>query len=200
MRLLKELPKPLKEISTHNTLEDDIEQVLRNELLNHFSTLKRAPDEFIANTSRKIKNNCMQAADRKARLSTSIMRFLEQALNKIIWNPHENLDIWRSVTLICSYLENIHDHALLDTPHFNQLLWSLLYQFGYFIECTGGQLPDECYKTIEQDLRGNKLTWLTYPELDKHLITKKEYLEKVISFGRLKKYSAERGILAEKIA
>lgn len=128
----------------------------------------------------------------------SITLFLEGVLNKIIWNPQEQVDIWKSIKLIAQKVEQLRIYGCIGTAdEVNRLLWSLLYRFGYFIECTGGGLPLEFYQNIREDLQKDKPSFLTLEESEEWLTSKEKYLESVLMKGEIKAFAYKQGILSD---
>jgi len=114
-------------------------------------------------------------------LSHEVVHFLETALDKLIWNPRENLETWDSCKLIASRLEQLHACGIIPSEReLNLLIWTLFCRFGYFIQSMGNQIPDKVYAAIKQDLCEPGCSCLEIGELADDVITKKEYLSIVV--------------------
>jgi hypothetical protein len=162
--------------------------------------LKDRSDQFYQETAERMvttlkaieRNGCLKDVQR------SITLFLESALSKIIWNPQEQADIWKSITLIAQKCEQLQIYGCLgNTDDVNRLLWSLLYRFGYFIECAGGNLPLEFYQNIRDELQKEKPSFLTLEESEEWLVKKEKYLESVLMKGEIKAHAYKQGILSD---
>jgi hypothetical protein len=74
----------------------------------------------------------------------------------------------------------------------DDILWSLMHRFCYFLELTGSVLPLEFYGEIEHDLTNNLVFFLETKEQDEGIITKKETLAQALLQAKTKAYAYEK--------
>jgi hypothetical protein len=154
-----------------------ITTILIDKFTDHFTEFQRNPREFLAKVGREIDKSLAGAEA----LSHEVVHFLETALDKLIWNPRENLETWDSCKLIASRLEQLHACGIIPSEReLNLLIWTLFCRFGYFIQSMGNQIPDKVYAAIKQDLCEPGCSCLEIGELADDVITKKEYLSIVV--------------------
>lgn len=162
--------------------------------------LKDRRDQFYQETAERMVST-LKTIERDGTLrdvQRSITLFLESMLNKIIWNPQEHADIWSTIKLITQKCEQLHLYGCLgNTDELNRLYWSLLYRFGYFIECSGGNLPLEFYQNIRDEIQKEKPSFLLLEESEEWLTTKESYLDTVLMKGHVKAHAYKQGILSD---
>lgn len=178
------------------TIKEELEKTLNERAF----LLKDRSDQFYQEAAERMVTT-FKTLERDGTLrdvQRSITTFLEGALNKIIWNPQEQVDIWKSIKLIAHKCEQLQLYGCIsNSDEVNRLLWSLLYRFGYFIECTGGNLPLEFYQTIRDDLQKEKPSFLTLTESEEWLIPKEKYLDSILMKGEIKAHAYKQGILSD---
>lgn len=197
---LERVPEPLGPVFNENLLAQQtaIARCLRTALLNKFDQLKQEPDLFISSVSEEIfmvtNSNGEETSVRE--LQHCLHRFLECALNKIIWDPREGTETWECFKAIAESLETLRNYGILnDTKSLNQLYWSLLYRFCYFIECAGSEIPLQTYKLMNEE--APLLMWLTLEEQEDFIMSKGERLKKALAEGEAKARARAHGILSD---
>lgn len=162
--------------------------------------LKDREDQFYTEITQRIMNT-IKTTNQDGSLTDvqkSVTTFLEGAMGKLIWSPHERDEIWKTIKLIAKKCEILqHFGCIASTDDLNRLIWSLLYRFGYFIECTGSQLPMEFYQNIREEMRKELPSFLAIEEHEEWLITKKTYLENTLAKAEIKALAQQQGILTD---
>lgn len=185
-----------KYVRIHDT-KSQIHNTLHRALRENFSLLQRDPQTFLATTTNEI-HEVIEKEKHVIALQEHIFRFIENATNKIIWNPKENTMTWKSVKSLSIAMEELYVLDLLpDKECFNQLLWGLLYRYGYFIECAGSSLSSECYHALKNDLLEGHTIFTHYEENDTFSLRKRTYLENLIWKGTSKRTAYEAGYISE---
>lgn len=198
---IMEIVEPLC-TNADKSLEVSIERVLRKALSDEFALLKKNPDVFLRQTSSKIVVLIRDHADSGslAELRLRITQFVDAALSRIIWNPEEKLDVWNLTKTIAERVYALYSCGVISASDANLLLWTLLYRFGYFIECTGSRLPSTFYEAIRDDVVNNRCApWIVVEEFDPRLKTKSQYLLDLATQGVAKMHAASAGILSESL-
>ena len=202
LMLIDQLPEYIDPIA-HN-YNQKLEEALKTELtksLNEQSyLLKDRPDQFYNETTKRIVD-AIKSVNKEGSLrdlQKGLATLLEGTFNKLIWSPHEKEDIWKTVKLIAKKSELLYNFGCLESlDDVNRLLWSLLYRFGYFIECTGNQMPMEFYQHVREDIAKEMPSFLMLEEPEEWLMPKKMYLENAITKAEIKILAQQQGILTD---
>lgn len=129
----------------------------------------------------------------------SLVLLLESALSKVIFNPKEHETIWKTITLLAQKCEHLYNlGCLTSSDDLNRLLWSLLYRFGYYVECMGQQMPLLFYQNIRESLITDPVLFLHREEQEEWLTKKMDYLNSVLSKGEILTHAYTQGILADR--
>lgn len=131
-------------------------------------------------------------------MQRSLIVLLESMLNKIIFSPKEHETLWKTVTVLAQKCEHLYNlGCIFGQDDLNRLLWSLLYRFGYFIECMGQHMPLSFYKGIRETLISDPVLFLYREEQEEWLTTKMDYLENILTKGEILAQAYKQGILTD---
>ncbi len=179
--------------------------ILEETFLNKFDTFKEKPREFLDTLSHDIVESLQKEADlitediSTEQLRQSIVRFLESCVSKLVWSPEDHDAIWNSVKKISLQLEVLIDRAIIiDSSDLDDLYWSLIHRFCFFIDITGSDLPLEFYEKIRNDIAINQLLLLELEEQEKSIEPKVLHLKRALMNGEAKKRALDNGILARR--
>lgn len=162
--------------------------------------LKDRPEQFYTEITQRIMEKIKKVENEGTMrdVQKSLTLFLESAMGKLIWTPHEQEDIWKTIKLLAKKCELLYQMGCLASlDDVNRLLWSMLYRFGYFIECTGPQLTMEFYQKMRDDIAQDPPSFLMIEEPEEWLISKKKYLENVMTKAEIKLLAQQQGILTD---
>jgi len=191
MHILEELPAalepyfPLKKSHDKTKLSSAkiIENIILSQITGYLKQPKTSHTAFFRDLSQQIasmlhNNGTPQGEEvMRERLRMMTVRFVEQLLNKMMWYPNTPETIWQSV-IGAAY--NIHllgaNNIVNDMDEIDEMLWSLIHRFNFFLDQYGATLPLSFYDTIEADIANRYVTFLETPELDEGIKTKKETL------------------------
>jgi len=206
--MLSEFPDLLGEHFLHkresalDKHKDTINSILYSTFLSKYDYFKKNPQEFFDSLSMEILNTIENdlpiihediSCDE---LRQAIVRFLEIALGKLIWNPEEHEKIWESVKTISKQLESLMECNIInDANDLDDLYWSLIHRFCFFLEIASPELPVEFYEKMKNDLATQQLLLLELEEQEELIETKGNYLMQAILQGQAKKQAAEMGIV-----
>ncbi len=204
IQLLEQLQELLQTVLRNCTVKQKqaIRNCLKSCLRDRFQELKANPTQFMDSVSQEIfviaqgNENDPSLKD----LQISIIRFLETALNKLIWDFREQQATWETVKVIAQHLEQFTEREIIaDAKTLNELYWSLLYRYCYFIDCAGSELTPQTYEVIKQDLMGDTLLFLTLEEQEDFIKTKKKRLKRALNDGYAKACGKMHGILTDSV-
>lgn len=183
--------------ATKNQMIRIIKTRLQQELAHHFDLLKKDPTVFLDQTAHKILNDVSEMNELQHRLA----QLLTLAFDKLIWNPKEKLDVWNLMAAIGTRLSMLHDLGLLLPDDLNLLAWTLINRFNYFIDCAGSQLSEDFYKKIQEEVVADKYPFITIPENEPDLMSKKEFiLQHLVLRGLGKSHAYNMGFLSDQPA
>jgi len=168
-------------------VKKNLENMLLNKFTYHMPEFRASPDTFLSTLSTEITQYFQEevsntekerlARETRERLRNTIVKLFEVALTKTIWQPAEHKTIWKSFTGIAQGFQNLGSHGIIDhSDDLDDLLWSLIHRFCFFLDLAGASLPSSFYAEVEKDLRNGTVFFLEYQEQDEAIATKKDIL------------------------
>lgn len=218
-QLLQTLPKLLERhfVTTEPTQQENLDFLRRNteemmlsSFINGMPEFQKTPDTFITNLSSNVlqiwqkeiallqqqHQKSIDQAEMRARLRSIVIRFFDLLLNKSIWTFQSYEGIWSSFINTANNLFLLANHSIIDhMDDLDDLQWSLVHRFAWFLDFAGAALPSSFYEEIESDLNNNLVAVLETPEQDPGITTKKETLLRALAIGRTKSVAQEKGIM-----
>lgn len=211
--LLEDLPivlqKQFEPIQTSSsifeTIKSKIKETLYSVFLSQFSLFKSNPEQFFNDLSEElvIAANGAKALEEKVdheRLAQQLIRFLEIGINKLIWSPSDQEEIWESIKVIAKHLETMMHKKMINEDDLDDLFKSLIERFCYFLEATGTDLSIEVVQNIKKEINGGQLLFVELEEQEQYIETKKERLLDVLSHTEARILARNKGIISEVIA
>ncbi len=198
--LLEQLPRYLQTMcmqKEQETLQESIKDILYKRFISRFTKYSQNPldgintfdtflntiDEVINPTAQEISELVTKAAQKRpvTDLQNIVSRFIESALEKIVWNPQTQQDSWDCVCILAEQINHLHTCGIIQSSKtVNHLYWSLLYRYGYFLRSTKDILVPALFDYIKEDLAARHHDWLATPEVEGFLTPKKDYLKYII--------------------
>lgn len=151
--------------------------------INSMDTLVETLDQVVNPTAREISELVTKAAQKRPvrELQDIVTRFVESALEKIVWNPQTQHDSWDSLCILAEQIRQLHECGIIHSVKtVNHLYWTLLYRYGYFLQSTKDLLNPEVFEYIKTDITMHQYEWLTTAESEDFLTLKKEYLKYIL--------------------
>lgn len=163
---------------------------------NEYENFQREPEQFLDQLSTSI----MEIAQEEVhieKLRNAILRFLELTLAKLVWSVNEPEKSWQSVKNISHKLALLFENSILDDVNdLDDLFWSLIIRYGFFLDLTASLLDPHFYEQIKHDINQEKLLLLELAEQDTFLETKNHYLQRTIMQAQAKNHAYQKGVLA----
>lgn len=161
----------------------------------HYETFKTSPVHFFDDVSAQITAIAKQEMDTmQMRIATK--RFLELALHKLVWDYEDHTKIWHNVKNIAEQLSLLIENGIFeDLDDLDDMYWTLIHRFNYFIDLVGPQMPSSFYYEIKKDIAENELLLLTLEEQDICIQTKRDCLTYALLAAEAKSLAYARGIL-----
>ncbi len=181
VRLLDKLPTLVEPNNIHlATVKEKIKKTVYVNLEQKFDQLKENPELFLNTLADELLAITVETVDTQE-LYTIVLRFLEQACDKLIWTPEDREVTWECLNLIGTQLEYLLQVGLIPTvKKLNALYWSLISRYAYFVENSSRELGLATIETLQKSLQIETPSWLLIPEAENTLRTKKAYLETLL--------------------
>jgi hypothetical protein len=184
-----------------------IKECVYNYLLTEFKTLKENPDHALQDLSERIydvstdKPYAQETDTSISKLQNITMHFLEISLNKLIWSPSDQQDIWLCVKDIAYSLEQLLVHNIIpDAEILDELYWSLIHRFCYILELSGAELSDETFNIINNDLITQKSNLWCLHERESFITSKLDHLQRAVMQAQIKSRAYQAGIIADTLS
>lgn len=178
-----------------------IKECLYSYLLNNFDQLKQNPDHALDELSEKICDITVKKISDETdiplyRLQQETIMFLELGLNKLIWSPQDQEKVWESVKQIAHTIETLQTHNIIPNIEMvDELYWSLIYRFCYFLDIAGSEFNNQTYRAINKDLSTEKLGLWTLAEREPFITSKLEHLQQALLESEIKSQAYKVGII-----
>jgi hypothetical protein len=148
---------------------------------NYFSYFQKNPDAFLDALSEQIakKTNEMHTQQHidVEHIKKDVLRFLELCINKLIWSPNDAYEAWISINEIATQADYfLRKKLLTDVDALDDLYWSLIYRFTYFLDIAHEHISEETLIQIVQEIHTEKLLLFMIEEQEDVITTKKEFL------------------------
>lgn len=133
---------------------------------NEYDEFKRDPNSFLQTISNEIVGLAQEEFTR-GQIRQDIIRFCEIALSKMIWNPQDHIKTWDITKKISNQLASLLEHNILDDVNdLDDLYWTLLHRYCYFIELTHTDMPLHFFDDIKNDINSQKSILFALEEQD----------------------------------
>lgn len=181
-------------------IKNAVKRVLYTAFLSKFSSFKKDPDSFFDDLSGDIltalhNSTFVQTEVDLEQLRQGTIKFLEITLNKVLWTPLDQNEVWTSVKTISLKLEELTKHSIINQDELDDLFQSLVERFIYFLDLAGSDLPLDLITTINQEINEKKLLFLTFEEQEEFIIPKAERLQRALEKAKTKILAKTHGIV-----
>ncbi len=199
-QLLDRLPDLLSPITSPQNIEiQAIQEIIAKKYDAEKNVLDTHPELFIQSLSQDL-YDYMQNHKSLSDVQNITVRFLESLCDKVIWDNKDEIYVWESFKVIGTQLETLNERGIIpDIDSLNQLLWSLVYRFCYFIELSGSGLSVDTYTKIKEDLDAQNVSFLKIEERERFMLPKKVTLELSLRLGEAKARAYSRGVLTDSV-
>ncbi len=180
------------------TFVDRFNATVNNMLFSKFSTeyasFRQDPNAFLQNISTNIVTIAQEEITQE-QLRQGIIRFCEIALNKLVWDPTTHAQTWDSTKKIAEQLATLLEHNILDDANdLDDLYWTLLNRYCYFIELTATDMPESFYASVREDLRSNNIVLFALKEQDFMVEPKLSYMQRTLIEAETAAYRHKVGL------
>jgi len=192
-------------IPTTSILEQNkkiINNILYKNFLSRFTVFKQDPKAFFNDISENVlktlnkQSNMTDKHVNVEHLKQAVIRFLELGIGKLIWSPQEHENIWELFYSTAKHIETFATSNIVnDLDDMDDLFWSLIHRFCFFIELAGQQLPVEFYTNFRTKLASSDLLMFNIKEQEKSIKTKELHLVHTLFEGEAKSRAYKNGII-----
>ena len=206
--MLAELPDLLnsyfliKRPSGLNKYKDTLNSILYQTFLAKYDFFKKSPQEFFDVLSQEIietlQHDLPMLSDdiSTEELRNTLVRFLEIGINKLVWHPEEHDKIWGSVKAISRQLEALMENNIIDDANdLDDLYWTLIHRFSYFIDIAHESLPAKFFETIKTDIASEQLLLVELEEQEALITSKRDHLLHIVRGSLARKQGAAKGLI-----
>ncbi len=174
-----------KEANFLEELQKSLKARFSNIFSTYFSYFQKNPDAFLEALSEQIakKTNEVQTQQHVdvEQIRKDILRFLETCIGKLVWAPQDGYEAWIAINELATQSEQFLDKKLLsDVDAFDDICWSLIHRFCYFIDISAEDISQETFIQIINDIHNEKLILFEIEEQENIMTSKKDYLLKKI--------------------
>lgn len=204
-----------KEMLDLDFLRNHTEDLLLSRFTKHYDVFQDEPGEFLTKISdsivetikkelernKKSQNQIQEEFEMQERLRQTVVKFLELALNKTIWNIKAPEGIWNSFLSIANHIHMLGVNSVVNhMDDLDDLYWSLVHAFTRNLDLFGAHFPLEFYDEVESDLVHDVVYFLEAPEQDEGIKTKKETIIDALAHAKAQAVAYhEHGLLPDYI-
>lgn len=147
----------------------------------YFSYFQQSPDSFMASLAEQIAKQTNQSVTKQhievEQLKKDVLRFLETSAGKLVWTAKDDLQIWQTCNRLAHECKVCLDGKVLcNQDALDDVCWSLIHRFCYFVELSSGSLSKDFYARVIHDLQTKPLMLVALDEQEDLMTSKKSYL------------------------
>lgn len=197
---IEKVQQYLRNPYNNETLFNRFTSITHNILYQQFSTkydqFKANPDQFLLSIAEEITDIARAEAEVEL-LRHTVVRFLEICLSKLVWSPHDDIKTWESVKRIANQMAFLVERNIItDINHLDDLYWSLLYRYCYFLDIAGPLLSNSFFQAIKDDIATHQLLFLELEEQDPFMGSKLKHLQQTIMHTQARALIQKQGMTA----
>lgn len=179
-----------------------INNIMYKSFLSEFSVFKKDPKVFLKNLSENIlqtlnkQSHLVETHVNMEHLRQSLVRFLELAIAKLIWSPEDHKNIWDLFYATAKKIEAFANNKIIaDLDNLDDIYWSLIYRFCFFLELAAQELPIDFYLDFKNKLAACDLCIFQIEEQEQSIKTKHTQLVQALFEGEAKARAYKSGII-----
>ena len=168
------------ELDSCDRFKRGVSSLLISSFNTNYQEFKKDPQQFLNNLSNEILDLNEEETNVEL-LRQSVIRFLELSLNKLIWSVEDKEESWKLVKKMANQLACFLDHAIItDVNDLDDLYWTLVHRYCYFIELNASEFTLEFYEKIKHDVASEHCLLLELEEQDSLVEKKSDFFLKQI--------------------
>jgi len=132
-------------------------------------------------------------------LRQTVVRFLENGLDKLIWSPRDGEKTWRSAKQLASLCAALMDARIIDDINdLIDLYWSIVRRYCYFLELAGAELPVSFYERVRSDITEASPILLQHEEQEEFIEPRGAVLMRALLAGEAQRRARDAQVAATK--
>lgn len=177
--------------------QSTVNNILYAKFSNEYDSFRQDPHLFL----KRISSNIVTIAQEELvqeQLRQGIIRFCEIALGKLVWDPAAQEETWRITKKIAEQLATFLEYNILDDINdLDDLHWTLLNRYCYFVELTTTDMSESFYQAIRNDLRSNAndIILFALKEQDYIVEPKLSYMQRTLLEAETAAYRHKAGLI-----
>lgn len=176
--------------------KESVNAMLYAQFSTEYESFRKDPTLFLHQISGSIAT-LGQEELMQEQLRQNIIKFCEIALSKLIWDPRASETTWHLTKKISEQLVTLLAHNIIDDANdLDDLHWTLLTRYCYFIDLTATDMPESFFVHIRNDLKNNNLVLFALQEEDYILEPKLSYMQRTILEAETAAYRYKAGLSA----
>ena len=185
----------VKDLELVHRFQAMVNGMLFQSLSTQYDCFKKDPELFLNNLSQTITSIAQEEIEIE-QLRVAIVRFLELGLGKVAWSSETIEESWVSVKQLSRSIMQLFEEKIIDDSCLiDDLLWSLLTRYCYFLEIYATEIPLEFYLMLEKELDNQLPAFLTLDEQESFIETKKSYFVRTVMQCKAQNSNFQRGII-----
>lgn len=171
-----------------------VNSLLYSEFSTKFEIFRKNPTEFLYDVSTNIVN-LAQEEMMQEQLRQSIIRFCDIALSKLVWDPASHEQTWEITKKIGEHLATLLEYNVLDDANdLDDLYWTLLNRYCYFMELVATDMPSSFYAAVRNDIRSNPIVLFALEEQDYIIESKLACMQRTLIEAETASYRHQAGL------
>jgi sulfur relay (sulfurtransferase) DsrC/TusE family protein len=147
----------------------------------YFTYFQKQPDSFMTTLAEQIAKQTNQSVTQQhidvERLQKDVLRFFELCTNKLIWSCQEDIQAWYNCNRLAHECQICLDNNVLcGLDAVDDMCWSLIHRFCYFVELSQPQLSKNFYAQVLHELQTKPLKLVALEEQEELMTSKKIHL------------------------
>lgn len=170
-----------KDANFLNEMQIAIKEKLSKMFSQYFTYFQKNPDSFMTTLAEQIAKQTNQSVTQQhievEHLKKDILRFIEMASNKLIWSSKDDVQVWYTCNRLAHECKFCLDQDVLcNQDALDDLCWSLIHRFSYFVELSCDSLSKNFYAQVLHDIQTKPLILLALEEQEDLMTSKKSHL------------------------
>ena len=171
-----------KESSFLKQAQSALKERLTHVFSKYFSYFQSNPDNFMDSLSEQIAKQANQLCTTQhveiEQLKKDLLRFIELCSGKFICSSSDDIHVWYICNRLAQEAHQCLDEKILPgQDSFDDICWSLIHRFCYFIELSGSTLSRDFYDQVLLDLATKPLILTMAEEQEELIVGKRAHLK-----------------------
>lgn len=194
----KTTPYLEQSLTTNQSLWKSFKNTLSQTFREKFSYAQQDPLGFFEYVSKNLESQVTHQIITPLRVRGIFLRFLTHTTDKLLWSAQDQELTWESFKKLGNIFHQLHTKGVIPDPlDANELYWSLVERYCYFLKLTGTQLSLDACKMIKRDLLHEPLVWMHQKEQESMLETKIERILTALLETEAKIHAKQQGIVTD---